>query len=549
MDESEKHDFHKDTIIVDSDTHFTINTTTRSITNTESKKKSLIQYDHNSERFSFDIDRIIEGHDVLDCNRIQIHYINASSNGNTKESYVYPVDDIKVHPDDNNKACFTWLISKNATQFSGLLTFLISFECVDVDNVNVLYRWNSAIYSAITIASGMDNDEVAPEVYADALLKLEAELKNTVIPKEVEECYINTNFATSDEVAHIFNIALNDLMDIESASEMDSLLISDNVGKTYRYVGKSTENYINGDLYEVVEVVDVIANQTEDTVNINNEEEGLEVRYDFKHYSGTNTPNVSKGLPILYGSNFENDFYNLSEISNGEYVVSGFTSNVPSQLSSVSFVLKVQTTEPQQKEFSVIYGDTFFVVTYNPRGNGWGFWKGVKLEQSNQGSLILFTELDLTEEVGGTITASQSDFGTQTPKQYDCVIGANGYMGQITNSIDPYIIETKLKIKGEKGENGSDGADAPKPVYSAITIPASSWVADTTKEPFTYKATVSLNLSLNDNSTVELVNNNPSLFMEYAFSIFDDSVTSTSITVYSIGKPTEGITLKVGVTE
>ena len=85
--------------------------------------------------------------------------------------------------------------------------------------------------------------------------------------------------------------------------------------------------------------------------------------------------------------------------------------------------------------------------------------------------------------------------------------------------------------------------------YYDITISSSNWVSDTTKKPFTYKATVTASLSLTDNSVVELVNDNPSLFMIYAFSIFDDSVTSTAITVYSIGKPTENITLKVGVTE
>lgn len=85
--------------------------------------------------------------------------------------------------------------------------------------------------------------------------------------------------------------------------------------------------------------------------------------------------------------------------------------------------------------------------------------------------------------------------------------------------------------------------------YYDISITSTAWVSDTEKQPFTYKATVTVDLSLTDTSVVELVNDNPSLFMTYAFSIFDDSVTSNGITVYSIGKPTEDITLKVGVTE
>ena len=250
-------------------------------------------------------------------------------------------------------------------------------------------------------------------------------------------------------------------------------------------------------------------------------------------------------LKTLKGKDYDYDFYKLNEISVGEYILFDFSKNLPTVLSSVEFILKVQARQPQVKEYTVSFDNTRYSTTYNPRGAGWGEWKTIDLSkiESNQGSSILFTELNLAEEVGNTITALQSDFGTQTPKQYDCVIGANGYMGQITNETAPFTIKTALKIKGEKGEN------APKPVYSAITVNSSSWVADTTKEPFTHKATVTASLSLTDTSVVELVNDNPSLFMTYAFSIFDDGVTSNAITVYSIGKPTEDITLKVGVTE
>ncbi len=249
---------------------------------------------------------------------------------------------------------------------------------------------------------------------------------------------------------------------------------------------------------------------------------------------------------FLKGDDYENDFYKLNEISVGEYILFGFSKNLPIGLNGVTFILKIQAQQPQVKEYTVSFDNKRYSTSFNPRGAGWGEWKTIDLSkiESNQGSSILFTELNLAEEVGNTITASQSDFEPQTtPKQYDCVIGANGYMGQITNETAPFTIKTALKIKGEKGEN------APKPVYSAITVNSSSWVADTTKEPFTHKATVTASLSLTDTSVVELVNDNPSLFMTYAFSIFDDGVTSNAITVYSIGKPTEDITLKVGVTE
>ena len=158
-------------------------------------------------------------------------------------------------------------------------------------------------------------------------------------------------------------------------------------------------------------------------------------------------------------------------------------------------------------------------------------------EGASTGNSILFTDLNLAEEIGGEITALQSEFEPATPKKFDCVIGANGYMGQITNDAEPYVVKTKLKLKGE---------DA-KPTYYDLPIPANKWTEDSTKETFTHRAVIAVNLPITDNSVVELINNNPSKFMEHAFSIFEDGVTGASITIYSIGSPSEDLTLKVGV--
>jgi len=54
--------------VYDTDSHFTINPITREIKNESSTKTRLIQYDHNSERFSFDMPKTVEGHDMTLCN-------------------------------------------------------------------------------------------------------------------------------------------------------------------------------------------------------------------------------------------------------------------------------------------------------------------------------------------------------------------------------------------------------------------------------------------------------------------------------------------------
>lgn len=201
---SVKSHIHIDGIIVDTDTHFEINTTTRAITNTSNNKNTIMQYDHKSERYSFDIDRMIEGHDLMDCNRVQIHFLNIGSN-KQKHPGLYLVEDLHVDPSNDEKLTFTWLVSQDATLLSGTLSFLISFECVDGEEI--LYRWSSLIHNSIIIKEGMDNDNTIFEMYADELLAWQNKMETEFLPNLVDECYVNREFATSEEVAMIFDIS------------------------------------------------------------------------------------------------------------------------------------------------------------------------------------------------------------------------------------------------------------------------------------------------------------------------------------------------------
>ena len=61
-----KHSTH----IKDADPYFEIKTDTREIINKSKTKTKIMQYDHNSERFTFSLPRFIEGHDMLECDSI-----------------------------------------------------------------------------------------------------------------------------------------------------------------------------------------------------------------------------------------------------------------------------------------------------------------------------------------------------------------------------------------------------------------------------------------------------------------------------------------------
>lgn len=197
---------HSDGIIVDADPHFKIDTISRAIT-TSSKKLTLMQYDHKSERYTFEMDKIIEGHDITECNRVQIHFINVGVN-KQKHYGLYLVEDMQVKSSDDTKITFTWLVSQDATMLNGNLQFLVSFECVEGDTI--VYRWSSSVSTVIQIITGMDNDNTIIETYADELLAWQNYMETRFIPDMVDERYIERDFATSDEVAGVFGMAILD---------------------------------------------------------------------------------------------------------------------------------------------------------------------------------------------------------------------------------------------------------------------------------------------------------------------------------------------------
>lgn len=155
--------------VYDTDAHFKIDPVTRAIKNSSTGKNVLIQYDHNSERFTFELPRLVDGHDMSQSTAVEIHYINIDSVDKTKtQTGVYPVTDLQISPEDENVVICSWLISQNATKYAGSLNFLVKFKCMDAAGT-VVYRWHTAIFSGISVSAGMDNGEAVVVQYSDVL--------------------------------------------------------------------------------------------------------------------------------------------------------------------------------------------------------------------------------------------------------------------------------------------------------------------------------------------------------------------------------------------
>lgn len=160
--------------VVDGDKHFSINPATREIVN-DSGKFVLVQGDHRSERFTFKIPKLVDGHDMSVCDTVQVHYTNIDSATNTEADDVYETTDLQVNPDNVEEVIFSWLISSNATQYVGKLVFSITYLCT-ADDGTTDYAWSTAEHDAIEVKKRRNNSEAVVSEYSDVLEQWRQEL-------------------------------------------------------------------------------------------------------------------------------------------------------------------------------------------------------------------------------------------------------------------------------------------------------------------------------------------------------------------------------------
>lgn len=179
--------------VIDSDLHFTINPFTREIINPSGKAK-VMQYDHQSERFTFEISRYIEGHDMLLCDIVEVHYTNSDSSN--KSTGVYLINDLHTKTDDEETIVFSWLISGNATKYSGKLDFSIRFACSNDENID--YAWNTEIFSDISVGKAINNTTSVEGIEPDFIASFRDEMNkfNTslnLLNSQMKNVINNTN--------------------------------------------------------------------------------------------------------------------------------------------------------------------------------------------------------------------------------------------------------------------------------------------------------------------------------------------------------------------
>ncbi len=124
--------------VKDSGEHFVINPASRKVAVPHAHKSIATVGDHNSEQIVFSCPQIIDGHDVSQCARRYITWINVNGDMGHDELQV-----TQVEQGQEGMLYLAWTIRKPLTAANGVVQFSVHFEDVAEDEV-VLYRWSTA---------------------------------------------------------------------------------------------------------------------------------------------------------------------------------------------------------------------------------------------------------------------------------------------------------------------------------------------------------------------------------------------------------------------
>lgn len=170
--------------LVDADKRFIIEPSTRRISTTIGEVL-LAQGDHNSERYTFEIPRMLDGHDMNLCNRVEIHYDNISRNEKDRNEGLYIVNDLSI---DGDNVIFSWLVSRNVTRLAGTVQFWLNFSCID-DGGIIVYSWGTDVFSSIKVLANNRNTEKVIYSFPDVLERWRTEIIDEI--DDINKKYIN----------------------------------------------------------------------------------------------------------------------------------------------------------------------------------------------------------------------------------------------------------------------------------------------------------------------------------------------------------------------
>lgn len=159
-------------------TKFIIDTETKKCSTADGESVTLAQKDHKSKAFTFECDEYADGYSLKDCNTVRIHYSSVDSKTKQENKGVYETSQINFNQ-TTGKINFDWIITRNCTIYSGVLSFVVEF--LTISNGVVDYSWHTDFNRQIKVITSMDNsEETVEEIYPDVITQMEEQLQEYI---------------------------------------------------------------------------------------------------------------------------------------------------------------------------------------------------------------------------------------------------------------------------------------------------------------------------------------------------------------------------------
>ena len=227
--------------VYDMESHFEINGSSRFVKETSETKLVVVQGDHNSEVITFKMPRYIDGHDMLLCDKVIVHYINVDTKTNDSSTDIYEVTDLELCEECGDVLTFTWTIEAPATKYAGTLAFVVKFECTEGDSVS--YQWNTAKYSGINVLAGLDVSEDFVDKYSSVIKKWFNDMSDELKESATFNVQLQNNNSHYPDYANKTTLSQSDVDERFEIPQDGYIQII--VGRNSAHEGENEHNYVN----------------------------------------------------------------------------------------------------------------------------------------------------------------------------------------------------------------------------------------------------------------------------------------------------------------
>ena len=255
-------------IVIDEDRYITVPRELRRI---------AVQHDHNIETVTFDCPRYWDGIDMSDM-RIYINYIRADNSPGC-----YEAKNICIDEPNESIMHFDWTITRNVTEYSGNITFLVCIKTTDEEG-NEVTHWNSELCADCRVSKGLECSETVLEQYPDIIYQLKEEINESIdVALENLTTTVNTN---ANAALEALTVKMNNKVDeaIENLTAKVDSKIAEMVAKVDEAINnlnnQTSQSVVYLDLGSADDTSSVMASIDDEDYPVMNASEPTEVRDD-----------------------------------------------------------------------------------------------------------------------------------------------------------------------------------------------------------------------------------------------------------------------------